>query len=148
MDKAPGSIEALIGDAGGELGMALAAIGVATSIIGGLLDDQRTDVTAEGWMHAGRLLRELPDLGKLHELRRLCAVLSGDYVPGADGGQMRAGDFSGDDLPDVKVWSRKLSTGVRTYRWVLAGDLEAYRAEVDADPDRELIDGYADGGEG
>jgi hypothetical protein len=52
-----------------------------------------------------------------------------------------------DSAPDVKVWSRKLSTGVRTYRWVLAGDLEAHLAEVAADPDRELIGHDADGEE-
>ena len=39
---------------------------------------------------------------------------------------------------DVKVWSRKRSTGVLTYRWVPVADVEAYRAEIDADPDREL----------
>lgn len=82
MDKAAGSVEALIGDAGNEIGTALAAIGVATSIIAGLVNDERVDVTAEGWGRAGQLLRELPDLRKLHELRRLCAMLSGDYVPG------------------------------------------------------------------
>lgn len=46
---------------------------------------------------------------------------------------------AGDDgVPDVKVWTRKLSTGVSTYRWVPAAELEAYRADVAADPDREL----------
>lgn len=43
-----------------------------------------------------------------------------------------------EDAPDVKVWTRKLSTGARTYRMVPTAELDAYLADIGADPDREV----------
>jgi hypothetical protein len=60
------------------------------------------------------------------------SIRSGEPLPVVDD------DMDG-DVPDVKVWSRKISTGVVTYRWIAPSGLAAYEAEIGADPDRELV---------
>ena len=55
------------------------------------------------------------------------------------------GETEPDGAPDVKVWTRKISTSVRTYRWVPAAEVDAYLADVDADPDREVTDENEEG---